>query len=175
MCLLLHVLTTLLCMARVPRVEVFLVFLKETADAATDSPAALERNVREKANENSLTVWRGMSPEWRGAGAASEGARNCGPSYARRRCGSWAHGLEIHRKMGRLRIGARVRFWRARYGQQCVKVRGRPQWRYFESCNFSDCEFGNTIFSRRRTGQEIRRVQARACVWVVAIPLQGDY
>lgn len=65
--LVLHVLTTLLCMARVPRAEVFLVFLKETAEAATESPAALERRVREKVNENSLTVWRGMSPEWRGA------------------------------------------------------------------------------------------------------------
>src|SRR5699024_4827601 len=58
----LHVLTTLLCMAaRVPRVEVFLVCLKETAEAATERPAALERKVREKAKENSLAVWRGMS------------------------------------------------------------------------------------------------------------------
>lgn len=57
----LHVLTTLLCMAaRVPRVEVFLVCLNETAEAATERPAALERNVREKAKENSLAVWRGM-------------------------------------------------------------------------------------------------------------------
>lgn len=85
-----HVLTTLLCMARVPRAEVFLVFLKETAEAATESPAALERKVREKAKENSLAVWRGMAPRWRwrGVGAASE--RRCGPSYARRGCGCLA-------------------------------------------------------------------------------------
>lgn len=68
----LHILTTLLCMARVPRTGELRVFLKEAAGAATDSPAVLERNAREKANWNNLAVWGSMSPEWRGVGAASE-------------------------------------------------------------------------------------------------------
>lgn len=38
---------------------VFWVCLKESVDAATLSPAALERNVREKAKENSLAVMEG--------------------------------------------------------------------------------------------------------------------
>jgi hypothetical protein len=39
---------------------VFRAFLKDTAEAATESPTALERKVREKAKENSLAVCGGV-------------------------------------------------------------------------------------------------------------------
>lgn len=74
-------------MAREPRAGVFQGFLAETADAATESPAVVERNVREKAKENSLAVWKGMLLEMAGSSRRQVGGAGNTPSYARRALG----------------------------------------------------------------------------------------
>ena len=162
-----HVLTTLLCMARVPRAEVFLVFLKEIAEAATESPAALERKVREKANENSLAVWRGLRRDGgvnrRGVG----GGRKCGPSYARRlRLSGLAVG-NVPRKWFDCGTGRRVGVTVSVAACGRVEILPGSLW-------LSDCKFG-TIFRMSPKGAgtgpglgEIRRVHG---VRLVATPL----